>query len=304
MDSKQFFYKNNRLQQLKGFYYTVQKKGVSNAAKHLNLTQSAISNQIASLEKSLQTKLFERKNRSLVLTESGKMLYEMSIEPIHSLENIYELFAENKDKSTKYIDISANHASILYILPNIINKYKELYPDTEIMIRNISRKEASHRLMNNETDICIYPYVKIPEECEFYHIKDYDPILMLRADHPLAKNLEINLKEVTEYDVIRIDPELITLPHFEQVMKIYKLGSKITFENGDWEILKSLVTAKAGLAIISDICLTKKDNDLVGLSLAEYFPKMSYGFTIKKGMRQRKAVLDFIEIIKNTHNDD
>lgn len=298
MPIKNFYYKNNRLQQLKGFYYTILKGGVVKAAEELGLTQSTVSSQISSLERDLDVKLFSRRGRHLEPNENGKLLYNMSVESIQRLDSIFEEFILKRKDKAKSLDISANHISILYLLPNMLKRYRDKYPEVNLMIRNIPREEGMKRLSANETDLCLYPYIEIPAECDFYHVADYDPILLLRKDHPLANKKDIRLEEVAEYDLIRIDPHLITLPMFEELIRNYKLGSNIKFEMGDWEILKQLVRANIGVAIISNVCLDGRDTDLIGIPLPRYFPKMPYGYCIKKGRHLPQEVADFIEIIK------
>jgi len=298
MPTKQFFYKNNRLQQLKGFYYTVQKGGVAKAAEHMSVTQSAVSTQINSLERDLGVKLFDRSKRSLSLTKDGRLLYRMAVEPLQNLESIYERFLMENKYAKQFVDISANHISILYLLPNVIKKFKSEHEDVQIMIRNIAREDAMERLMSNETDLCLYPFINIPEECDFIPVADYDPILLVRRDHPLASLDNPSLADVAKYDLVRIDPHLITLPHFEEVVKNNKLGSNIKFENGDWEMLKALVTAEVGVAIISNVCLRENEDILIGIPLKNYFPTMTYGFCTKKGVHHRKSVQRFLEAFK------
>ena len=291
-----FYYKNNRLQQLKGFYYTILKGSVVKAAEELGLTQSTVSSQISSLERDLGVKLFDRRGRNLEPNDNGMMLYSMSVESIQRLDSVFEEFISKRQNSTASIDICANQVSILYLLPDLIKKYRNHFPGVNLMIRNIAREDGMNKLYNNETDLCLYPYLDTPVECDFYHLADYDPILLLRRDHPLANKADLRLEEVAEYDLIRIDPHLITLPLFEEVIRNYKLGSNIKLECGDWEILKKLVKADIGVAIISNICLDDSDNDLVGIKLPKYFPKMSYGYCVKRGKILSPHVRDFINI--------
>ncbi len=298
MKNNNFHYKNNRLQQLKGFHYTVLKGSVVQAAKHLGLTQSTVSAQISSLERDLGVKLFDRVGKYLEPNANGKLLYEISVEPVQKLDSIFEEFLLQREDKAISLDISANHISILYLLPNSIKKYRDKYPNVNLMIRNIPKEEGMNKLYANETDLCLYPYFEVPPECDFFHVADYDPILLLRKDHPLAQKQDIKLEEVAEYDLIRIDPHLITLPMFEEVIRNYKLGSNISFEMGDWEILKKLVKANIGVAIISNVCLDSNDSELIGIPLPRYFPKMPYGFCIKKGRYLPKQIQDFVELIK------
>jgi len=300
MPKNQFYYKNNRFQQLKGFYYTVQKGGVARAAEHLGLSQSAVSMQISTLERDLEIKLFDRKKRTLTLTEDGRSFYKYAIDAVQNIDSIYERFLSDKKYKSKSLDISSNHISILYLLPKILKDFRDKYPEVNLMLRNIPRATALERLINNETELCIYPITNIPDECDFIPVSEFNPILLTRKDHPLATKQDFTLDDVAKYDLIRIDPHLITLPNFEQVIKSHKLGSNIKFENGDWEILKKLVKSDIGVAIISDICLDKNENELVGRKLTKYFPSMKYGIMIKKGSNLSYEATNFIKTVEKS----
>ncbi len=98
---KQFYYKRNRIQQLKGFYYTVQTKSISKAAKKMGLTQAAVTLQIQSLERDLGVKLFIREKQKITLTAAAKTLYAQSAHYICGLDELFESFINNvRNKNT------------------------------------------------------------------------------------------------------------------------------------------------------------------------------------------------------------
>ena len=66
---KQFYYKRNRIQQLKGFYHSAQTGSISKAAKKMGLTQAAVTLQIQSLERDIGVDLFKREGQKIKLTE-------------------------------------------------------------------------------------------------------------------------------------------------------------------------------------------------------------------------------------------
>lgn len=298
---KQFYYKHNRLQQLKGFYYAVQTGSISKAAAKIGLTQSAITLQIQSLERDLKTKLFERNKKKIKITEAGKTLYMCSSPYIQGIDDLFKTFinfAEREQSNT--INLAANHVSISYILPKYIKKFKDAHKEVKFAIRNLSKDEAIQRLINDEIDMFIYPIRRdeIPSELEFVPIVTYQPILLLRKDHPLATKRDIALSDVKKYELVRIDPKFITLPAFEEIIKSHGLKTSIEFEMSDWEILKKFVNADIGVAIISNIVLEgEKNTDLIGRVLTNYFPKMEYGILLKKGRIFSNLTKNFINIL-------
>jgi len=301
MSLKQFYYKRNRIQQLKGFYYTVQTKSISNAAKKMGLTQAAVTLQIQSLERDLGTKLFIREKQKITLTAAAKILYAQSAHYIHGLDEIFESFIKNiKNKNLNTVDLASNHVGISYILPKYIKEFKKLHPSVNLKIRNLSKDDCIKRLMNDEIDMFLYPMngEEIPDDLDFFPVVNYQPILLTRKDHPLAKKKNLTLQDVAKFELLRIDPKFITLPAFEEIIKAHNLRTTFEFEMSDWEILKKFVKADIGVAIISNIILEDEaSGDLVGQPLTNYFPNMTYGILIKKGQIPKTLPKEFIKLL-------
>lgn len=296
-----FFYNKNRFQQLKGFYYTALFGSPTKAADKMLLSQAAVSMQIKALEKDLRVKLFTRQNRKLSLTKEGKEFYEIIVPHIQGIEEAVDAFNKSiQRKKRNLISIAANHVSISYILPKYINIFKRQYPESKFKIKNLEIKDSVDRLLKNEVDMVMYPCEKheVPEECDFLPVINYRPIVLMRKDNLLANKKDILLSDIQKFDLLRIDPHLITLPTFEEIIRAHNLKSSIEFELGDWEILKKFVKAKIGVALISNICLEgEEDSDLIGIPVTRYFPEMTYGILVKKGKQfndRQKFLIDLL----------
>jgi DNA-binding transcriptional LysR family regulator len=302
---KKFYYKKNRLQQFKGFYYTVLLGSPTKAAEQMSLSQAAISIQIKSLEDDIGIKLFSREKKKLILTKEGRRLYDIIIPHVQGIEGAIESFIHGRKKQVEdVIDIAANHVSISYILPKYIKRLKDTHPDVEFKIRNIDKYEALGRLLANKIDFFIYPYDKqdVPQECEFLPIVKYQPIVLVAKNHPIAIKGGANLEDLSKYELIRIDPKLITLPAFEEIIRAYGFKTKIEFEGGDWEMLKQFVRANIGIAMISNVCLSDMEyNDLVAIPITQYFPEMIYGVLIKKGKQLNDVQKIFIKSLTENY---
>ncbi|MBL6785395.1 MAG: LysR family transcriptional regulator [Rickettsiales bacterium] len=300
-----FYYKKNRLQQLKCFYYTALLGQPTKAAETIGITQSAVSMQIKSLEYDLNNQLFTRHKKKLTLTKEGTNLYEIITPHLQAIENVIDLFNQNQTKQkNNLIRIAANHVSISYILPKVIKQTQNFNNNIKFSIKNINKNEGIERLLKNEVDMLLYPSQKheIPMECDFHPVKTFQPILLLRSDDPIASKSELKLSDIRYRNIVRIDPNLITLPGFEDVLKSNDIDTNIEFENGDWEILKKFVKAKIGVAIISNICIETHDN-LIGIPLNQYFPQMTYGILTKKGSKFTESQNYFIKKLKECYEE-
>lgn len=295
-----FFYKRNTLQQIKGFYHTVRFKSISEAAKMMNLTQSTVTLQIQSLERDLGLKLLKRDTKPISLTKDGEEFYELACPLMQEFESVIKNFLDRKsEKVQKKIDIAVHHIAISHIMPRIISRFKETNPDSKITIRNISTNEAMEKLKNDQIDLAFYPNLRNDPEIACMETTNYDPVLIMNKQHPLVHKSINSLKDLKDFDLIRIDRSLIVLPLFEEAVKMYKLVGSVEFENGNWEILKYFVKANNFVAIVSTICIDENDNDLVIKNLSHLFPKMGYSIALRSGQIVKSIVQDFVDAIND-----
>ncbi len=301
--SQNFLYKKNRLQQIKGFYYTVRCNGISQAAQAMNLTQSTVTLQIQSLERDLGLQLLKRENRSISLTKDGEEFYKSACPLMQEFESILEQFLLKKNKDEqKLIKIAMHHIAISYLMPKVTANFKKIYPQVEILIQNIPPSEAIARLKDEKIDLAFYPNMQINPEIKLIETTSYDPILIMNKFHPLAKMKIGSLKDLKKFDLIKIDSNLTTLPLFESAVTTHNLKGSIKFENGNWEMLKHFVKQNDFIAVVSEICLDKNDDDLIQKNLSSFFPQMCYSIAFKKGKVPKSAVEGLANLLKEARS--
>ena len=91
---------------LKIFYAVAEAGSFTSATVILNLSQSAISRQIQSLEEDLKVKLFERHARGLTLTENGEYVYKTAHEVISKLKEVETSLGDQKHKTSGKLTIT------------------------------------------------------------------------------------------------------------------------------------------------------------------------------------------------------
>ncbi len=294
MSLEQFYYKHNRLQQLRGFYFAVRLKSISAAAKQLNVSQAAVTLQIQSLERDLKTDLFSREKRKIALTREGEALYDMIVPYIQGIDSVCDEFLTQRKNPTNEIHIAAHHIAISHLLPPYLKRFLKKHPQAKTHIHNLSRTEALERLKSGKLDFILYPNTPALAECKTKECFAFEPMLIMHPTHPLAKKRTIQLQDITAQNLIRIDPGLIELPLFEEVVQTYHWKGNIDFENGDWEMLKHFVRENIGIAMVSELCIDKADKTIVARSMHRFFPKMTYSISVKRDRHLPDIVKDFI----------
>jgi DNA-binding transcriptional LysR family regulator len=117
---------------LKIFHTVAEASSFTKAATVLNLSQSAISRQIQSLENELKIKLFERHARGLVLTDNGKYLFQTAHEVISKLKDVEATFSDEKDKLKGKLTVTTVVSFGTTWLTPRIKEFMDLHPEIEV----------------------------------------------------------------------------------------------------------------------------------------------------------------------------
>jgi DNA-binding transcriptional LysR family regulator len=117
---------------LKIFHTVAEASSFTKAATILNLSQSAISRQIQSLEQDLKIQLFERHARGLVLTDNGKYLFQTAHEVISKLKDVEATLSDEKDQLKGKLTVTTVVSFGTTWLTPRIQEFMTLHPDIEI----------------------------------------------------------------------------------------------------------------------------------------------------------------------------
>ena len=154
---------------LKIFHAVTQAGSFTKASDILNLSQSAISRQIQSLEYELKTSLFERHARGLVLTDSGHKLYSTANEVISKIKEVETDFTEQKHKpSGKLVVTTVVGFGGIWLTPRI-KEFRDKNPDIEIELI-VTNEELD--LSTREADVAIW--MRAPKQKNYIQKKIID----------------------------------------------------------------------------------------------------------------------------------
>ncbi len=133
---------------LRIFHAAADAGSFTHAGEALNMSQSAVSRQVSSLEEHLKTPLFHRHARGLLLTEQGEMLYETVTDVMAKLKTAETLLSDSKTKPSGDLVISAPVGIGTVWITQRLREFIEIYPEVRIELlvndiqSDISKREA------------------------------------------------------------------------------------------------------------------------------------------------------------------
>ena len=137
---------------LRIFHDVAQAGSFTHAGATLNLSQSAVSRQVSSLEESLSIKLFHRHARGLILTEQGELLYQTVQDVFHKLAVVETQLSETRENPSGPLRVTTTVSFVSTWLTPRIKEFVETYPEVDF---HLILTEAELDLGMRQADIGI-----------------------------------------------------------------------------------------------------------------------------------------------------
>ena len=139
------------LRQMEIFLNVVKSGHLTNVAKDMKLSQSAISMSIKEMENILGRPIFDRINKRLILNEIGRAFHKEISPLFKKLSDIEYEFKNSLNKGT--IRVGASTTIVDYLMPSIICKYMNSYTDVKISLKEGNSKEIVRLIKNGSIDV-------------------------------------------------------------------------------------------------------------------------------------------------------
>ncbi|TWT19341.1 LysR family transcriptional regulator [Luteimonas marina] len=294
-----FAYKADRLKPLRAFCQTARLGSVSRAAEALYVSQPAITLQLQALERELGQKLFERSGRRLVPTRAGEALYELARPLVDGIDTLPTAFRNQlKGLDAGELNIAANSSTILYLLPRIVERFRERHADVRLSLHNTVSADGTDLLRTDAVDLVVGSMHDVPTDLVYEPLHRFEQQLVLPPGHPLADKDDLTLADIGQHGLILPPKRQITWRLVDLVFQQNRVPYTVALEVGGWEVIKQYVAMGMGISILSSICLTEADRGrIVTRPLDRFFPARSYGVVMRKGKLpspQARAFMDMI----------
>lgn len=183
---------------LKYFVTVVEENGITAAAKKLNISQPSLSIMIKKLEQELGVLLFTRKNKTLILTDIGDLLYKRSKNILVSVDEMLTELDEAKKGLRGEIKIGCSTAANLIIIPKIVENLQKTSPNVSIRVIEGNTKYITEQLISNQLDAAIVRTTFTQDIFETYSIITEPIVACMSEDHPLVQKEHLTLKDFAE----------------------------------------------------------------------------------------------------------
>ena len=237
---------------------------IRKAADHLNVTASAVNRRIMDLEEELGAPLFERRPRGVRLTAAGEVFVHYLREQDSGVERMKSQIEELKGFRRGTVRIACSQALALDFLPREIAGFRTRHPLVSFEVKVLDHERAMTALAAYEVDLVLV--FRPPFLPNFQPLMTLEQriVAVMSADHPLAAQPTIRLRDCANYPVALPEGSLGGRQLLDQVSARSGLAFKLVAESNSFEFLRGLVT-HANLISFQIRIGTMPENNRLGL---------------------------------------
>lgn len=229
----------------------VEKQGsLTAAAGVLNLTQSALSHSMKKLEQQLGTDIWLREGRSLRLTQAGEYLLAVANRVLPQLDLAEKRLGQFAQGERGALRIGMECHPCYQWLLKVVSPYLEAWPDVDVDVRQKFQFGGIGALFGYEIDMLVTPDPLFKPGLMFEPVFDYEQVLVVAKDHPLAKEAYVKPHQLTREVLISYPVEIERLDIYNQFLLPAGVTPKRhkTIETTD--ILLQMVESGRGVAAL------------------------------------------------------
>jgi DNA-binding transcriptional LysR family regulator len=221
------------------------------ASQRINVSSPSISAAISQLEAEFATQLFVRHHaQGLTLTPGGQRIFNEAKRILDSAGALNDLAGDISDKARGPIGIGTLSTVAPLVSAALRRSFEAEYPDARVSLREGHQVDLLRMLGRAEIDVAITYDLEIPKDVSFHPLISLPPHVMLPADHPLAENDALSLKDLEGAPMILLDMPL-SREYFLSMFHLAGVRPVVAERSPDLSVVRSLVANGFGFGLVN-----------------------------------------------------
>jgi DNA-binding transcriptional LysR family regulator len=284
-------------QSLQAFLCVAECSSFSGAAEQLHLTQPAISKRIATLEKQLNAKLFDRIGRHIHLTEAGRALLPEAQRILQDIREARRRIDDLRGSVSGRLSMGISHHIGLHRLPPVLREFSQRYPDVQLDIDFMDSEQAHHRILHGEMDLAVITLSPSQEEhLSFLPVWQDQLTVAVANDHPLSDAGVVTAEMLSQHTALPPGLNTYTGQIIKRLFDEAGLEMNIGMSTNYLETIKVMVSIGLGWSILPQTLL---DDSVTALELKNMQLSRTLGCVHHRNRSLSNASRAFIDLLPN-----
>lgn len=288
-----------QIESLKVFCDLAETESFTKAAQINHITQSAVSQQISSLERQFKALLIER-SKKFRLTREGQVLYDASKHIVQTYETLHTQLQELKDIISGTVRVATIYSIGLHALPPYIKRYLKDYPTVNVHVEYRRANQVYEDVLGNVVDIGLVAYPHQDGKLEIVQLPREPMKLICHPQHALARSKSVKISALAGQNFIAFESDIPTRRAIDKVLREHGVQVVPVMEFDNVETVKRAVEIDAGISIVpvSTIAQEVAKQTLVAIKIDDADLSRPIAAIHKKNKVLSTAMKQFISLLK------
>ncbi len=279
--------------QLTAFSYVVREGSVTEAARKLGVSQSAVTQHLQKLEASVGAKLIKRNRDGQALTRTGQDIFALAERHV-SLER---LIAE---RLAGYAALDRGHLTIIANAPvpalSLIARFNRQWPNVQVDFTLYDWTTAIEMLRTHQVDIALIFEPTPSADWKIREIGQERYVLYVPANHPFATRSRISLRELSDQMLLLPEQGSMTQRVVSKALERHNLTLRRTMKTTTFPVMKEAILQGAGVGIFLENSTADTDA-LVSIPIDEMPETYKSCVVIPKNKHDLRLIQSFLSVI-------
>jgi LysR family transcriptional regulator, transcriptional activator of the cysJI operon len=291
------------IETLKIFCDLVETQSFSLTAEKNFITQSAVSQQIRSLEKRFSRRLVDRVRgkREIRLTPAGEVFYRASKRVLESYDQLQESMRSLTGTISGKIRVATVYSVGLHELPPKVREFMSKFPAVKIDIEYLRTTRVVRDVLSGNVDLGIIAFPEPKRGLTIVPMPSDRLVLICPPNHELASKKKVKAIELHGRDFVMFERDIPTRKAIDRILKSHGVEVNKVSEFDNIETIKRAVEVGFGLAIVPypSVVDEEKNGQLVVVQLAEKDWVRPVGIIYRSDRNLSIAARKFIQLLEN-----
>jgi DNA-binding transcriptional LysR family regulator len=291
--------------QLEAYVKVIELASFSKAAESVFLSQPSVSTYINSLEKELGATLINRSTKELSATLAGEIFYEKAKELLALKHNTFERLKNLSGNLSGEISVLASTVPSQYVLPQVIARFNNAYPDISFNVKQADTLEVSRGIASQKAEIGFTGAVVEDDKCEFMKFMTEKMVFIAPHDEDFWDTNEYSLEELLyERRFVSREKGSGTRTQYEnhfmeKGINLNRINTRAVFDNTQ-SIINAVING-LGVSVVSEFAarLFIERKMVLSLKLNNELPERKLYYVLKKNFSRSHLIDLFIEFLTN-----
>jgi len=271
------------------------------AAQACFVSQPGLSMQIKKLESTLGVQLIERTNKSILLTEAGKLITEHARDILHKVENMKIAAKQANDPYCGELRLGVIPTVAPYLLPHIIPKLAKAYPKLMLYLIEEQTSRLVEKLKQGKIDCALLALPFTHEDFSALPLFEEEFMLAVPSNHALSKKKNASLSDLENKTLLLLEDGHCMRDAALELCYRTKATEAKNFRASSLETLRHMVAAKAGITLIPKLA-HKLNDGICYLTFNAPKPARTIGMVWRPSTSRKILLESLVEDIRKIMN--